>query len=133
MLFFRCCIRNNGTALSVSFGNKSASVNTFADKVIYYRLGTFGREFKIIIGLDMAETGVNILIVAAGYIKGNTAPIFSKASLTPAQMTDPVPQALVLTSIVIGFGVTALALALVVRLYQKTGSLDVSKIRGLKW
>ncbi|RKX85550.1 MAG: cation:proton antiporter [Spirochaetes bacterium] len=88
---------------------------------------------KIIIGLDMAETGVNILIVAAGYIKGNTAPIFSKASLTPAQMTDPVPQALVLTSIVIGFGVTALALALVVRLYQKTGSLDVSKIRGLKW
>lgn len=88
---------------------------------------------KIVIGLDMAETGVNILIVAAGYIKGNTAPIFSKASLTPAQMTDPVPQALVLTSIVIGFGVTALALALVVRLYQKTGSLDVSKIRGLKW
>jgi len=88
---------------------------------------------KIVIGLDMAETGVNILIVAAGYIRGNTAPIFSKVSLTPAQMTDPVPQALVLTSIVIGFGVTALALALVVRLYQKTGSLDVSKIRGLKW
>lgn len=88
---------------------------------------------KIIIGLDMAETGVNILIAAAGYIKDNTAPIFSRASLTPARMTDPVPQALVLTSIVIGFGVTALALALIVRLYQKTGSLDVSKIRGLKW
>lgn len=88
---------------------------------------------KIVIGLDMAETGVNILIVAAGYIRGNTAPIFSKVNLTPSQMTDPVPQALVLTSIVIGFGVTALALALVVRLYQKTGSLDVSKIRGLKW
>ncbi|MCD6121564.1 MAG: NADH-quinone oxidoreductase subunit K [Spirochaetales bacterium] len=88
---------------------------------------------KIIIGLDMAETGVNILIVAAGYIKGNTELIFLKVSPAPAQMTDPVPQALVLTSIVIGFGVTALALALVVRLYQKTGSLDVSKIRGLKW
>lgn len=88
---------------------------------------------KIILGLNIADTGVNILIVAAGYIKGNTAPIFSKVSLTASQMTDPVPQALVLTSIVIGFGVTALALAITVRLYQKTETLDISKIRGLKW
>jgi multisubunit Na+/H+ antiporter MnhC subunit len=48
-------------------------------------------------------------------------------------MTDPIPQALVLTSIVIGFGVTALALTLIVKLYKNTGTLDVSKIRGLKW
>ena len=88
---------------------------------------------KVIIGLDMVETGVNILLVAAGYVKHNTAPIFSKSSLLPSMMTDPVPQALVLTSIVISFGIIALALALVIRLYQKTGSLDVSKIRGLKW
>ncbi len=88
---------------------------------------------KIVIGIDIAETGVNILLVATGYIHGKTAPIFSKLGLKASQMVDPVPQALVLTSIVIGFGVTALALALVVRLYQKTGSLDVSNIRGLKW
>ncbi len=88
---------------------------------------------KLVIGLDIAETGVNILLVSTGYIQGKTAPIFSRTGLKASQMVDPVPQALVLTAIVIGFGVTALALALVVRLYQKTGTLDVSEIRGLKW
>ncbi len=88
---------------------------------------------KMVIGLDIADTGVNVLLVSTGYIKGNTAPIFSKAGIHISQMVDPVPQALVLTSIVIGFGVSALALALIIRLYQKTGTLDTSKIRGLKW
>jgi len=88
---------------------------------------------KMVIGLGIADTGVNILLVSTGYIQGNTAPIFSNAALKISQMVDPVPQALVLTSIVIGFGVSALALALIIRLFEKTGTLDTSKIRGLKW
>jgi len=88
---------------------------------------------KMVIGLDLADTGVNVLLVSTGYINGNTAPIFSKMGLKVSHMVDPVPQALVLTSIVIGFGVSALALALIIRLYSKTGTLDTSKIRGLKW
>ncbi len=88
---------------------------------------------RMVIGLDIADTGVNVLLVSTGYINGNTAPIFSKAGLQVSHMVDPVPQALVLTSIVIGFGVSALALALIIRLYKKTGTLDTSKIRGLKW
>lgn len=88
---------------------------------------------KMVIGLNIADTGVNVLLVSTGYINGNTAPIFSKESLDILKMVDPVPQALVLTSIVIGFGVSALALALIIRLFEKTGTLDTSKIRGLKW
>ncbi len=88
---------------------------------------------KMVIGIDLAETGVNVLLVSTGYIKGNTAPIFSKTGLQVSSMVDPVPQALVLTSIVIGFGVSALALAMIIKLYEKTGTLDTSKIRGLKW
>ena len=48
-------------------------------------------------------------------------------------MTDPVPQALVLTAIVIGFGVTAVALALVIRLYRHHGTLNIDEIKNLKW
>jgi len=67
---------------------------------------------KIIIGLNLADSGVNIFIVFSGYIKNKTAPIFSKGSLGFENMVDPLPQALVLTAIVIGFGVTALSLAI---------------------
>lgn len=87
----------------------------------------------MVIGLNVADVGVNILLVNTGFIKGGTAPIFTATLTKTGLMTDPIPQALVLTSIVIGFGVTALALTLIVKLYKKTGTLDVSRIRGLKW
>jgi len=48
-------------------------------------------------------------------------------------VVDPVPQALVLTAIVIGVGVLALALALAIQVYRHYGTLDVAKIKGLKW
>ncbi len=98
-----------------------------------YIIFTQKNLIKIVIGLGLADTGVNVLLVSTGYINGNTAPIFSNPELSVSHMVDPVPQALVLTSIVIGFGVSALALALIIKLFEKTGTLDTSKIRGLKW
>ncbi|HDO26499.1 MAG TPA: cation:proton antiporter [Bacteroidetes bacterium] len=89
---------------------------------------------KIVIGLSVVDSGVNLLIVAIGYLKGGTAPIFSPGYLAnPIKMVDPVPQALVLTAIVIGFGVTAVALALVIRLYRHHGTLNIDEIKDLKW
>ncbi|MBN2035664.1 MAG: NADH-quinone oxidoreductase subunit K [Chitinispirillaceae bacterium] len=88
---------------------------------------------KVIIGLSFFETGINLLIVSVGYINGGTAPIFSSPDLRPEGMVDPVPQALVLTAIVIGVAVLALALALAVRLYEHHGTLNLRKIRDLKW
>lgn len=93
----------------------------------------------MVIGLNIANVGVNILLVNAGYVENGTAPIFTKAAAQAREagaigpMTDPVPQALVLTAIVIGFGITALALSIAIRLYGTHRSLDVQKIRGLKW
>jgi multicomponent Na+:H+ antiporter subunit C len=88
---------------------------------------------KVIIGLDLFETGIFILLVCTGYVKGGTAPIFSKAKLNPSLMVDPIPQALVLTAIVIGVATLALALSLAIRLYRHYGTLDVRKIKELKW
>ena len=88
---------------------------------------------KIIVGLTLLDTGVNLLLIAIGYIHNRTAPIVTRAYTDPTKMVDPVPQALVLTAIVIGLGVTALALALAIRVYGHYKTLDTSKIRGLKW
>jgi len=88
---------------------------------------------KIILGLTLIDSGVNILLVALGYIKDKTAPIFSNPTLTANDMVDPVPQALVLTAIVIGVAVTALALSIVIRIYDHHKTLNINKIRGLKW
>jgi len=88
---------------------------------------------KIVLGLSIMEAGVNLLFVAIGYLKGGTAPIFS-AGYDPSQaMVDPVPQALVLTAIVIGFGVTAVALSLVIRLWRHHHTLYIDEIKNLKW
>ncbi|GAI10549.1 unnamed protein product, partial [marine sediment metagenome] len=50
---------------------------------------------KVIIGLSILDTGVNLFLISVGYISKGTAPIFSKPGLDPARMVDPVPQALV--------------------------------------
>jgi len=117
----------------------------FLYKNIYY-IGAFGLIFiglymvaakknliKIIIGLGFIDTGINLFLIMIGYIKNGTAPIFTKAGIDSAQMVDPVPQALVLTAIVINVAILALALGLAIKLYEHYKTLDVSKIRGLKW
>jgi len=86
---------------------------------------------KIVIGLGIMEYGVNLLFILIGYRRGGTVPIMNE-KLAGAVFVDPLPQALVLTAIVIGLAVTALMLAIAVRLYEKYGTLDVSAMRQLK-
>ncbi len=89
---------------------------------------------KIVIGLSIIDAGVHLLFVAVGYIQNGTAPIFSPGYEKAAnRMVDPVPQALVLTAIVIGFAVTALALSLVIRLYKHHQTANIEQIKSLKW
>ena len=88
---------------------------------------------KVIIGINLIDTGVNLFLIAVGYIRGGTAPIFSQAVTQPQEMVDPVPQALVLTAIVIGVSVLALALSIAIRLYGHYGTLNLRKIKELKW
>jgi len=91
---------------------------------------------KIVIGFSIFDTGLNIAIVSMSYVKNSTAPIIDKAvdvSQAASKIADPVPQALVLTSIVIGLGVTALMLAYVLRMYREKKSLDINSYTDLKW
>lgn len=89
---------------------------------------------KVIIGINILDTGVNLFLISVGYLKEGTGPIFVKGSqLDPSSMVDPVPQALVLTAIVIGASVLALALSLAIKLYDHYGTLNLERIRGQRW
>ncbi len=98
--------------------------------------------FRMVIGFSIVDTGIHLLLASTGFLPGRTAPIVDDPSLfadagtmavAAEGLVDPIPQALVLTAIVIGLGVTALMLAYVVRLYAKEGTLDLGAFRRLKW
>jgi len=92
---------------------------------------------KIIVSFGIFDTGLNILIVSLGYLPGRSAPIIDGTKVTAqniaATAIDPVPQALVLTAIVIGFGVTALMLVYALKLHQHKKTLDINQFTDLKW
>jgi multicomponent Na+:H+ antiporter subunit C len=91
---------------------------------------------RMIVAFTVANTGVNLVMVAIGYLHGRTAPILDAAvpvEQAAALIIDPLPQALVLTAIVIGVGVTALMLAYAYRLYETKRTLDISQYTELKW
>lgn len=92
---------------------------------------------KMIVSFGIFDTGLNILIVSLGYLPGKAAPIIDGTKVTAqniaATAIDPVPQALVLTAIVIGFGVTALMLVYALKLHQYKKTLDINEFTDLKW
>jgi multisubunit Na+/H+ antiporter MnhC subunit len=91
---------------------------------------------RMIIGFSLIDSGIHIVIVATGYLTERTAPIVD-AGVGPSQLTvravDPVPSALAVTAIVIGFAVTAIMLAYAIRLFAVKGTLSIDAFTESKW
>ncbi len=87
------------------------------------------RLLAVVLGIGLLGTGANLLVFAAGGLRA--VPAFTDAAGMPMPgHADPVPQALVLTAIVIGFAVLAFALALALRAYRQLGDDDLPSWRG---
>ncbi len=84
-----------------------------------------GRTFPVIVGLALHAYGVNALIFAMGRLRLDAPPVLS---LHLDSYTDPLPQALVLTAIVIAFGMTAFVVVLILRSYLEVGNDHVDGI-----
>ena len=81
------------------------------------------RTFQVVIGLSLLSYAVNLFIVCMGRIRSGAAPlILDGVAVDPATITDPLPQALVLTAIVISFALTALLLVVVIAARGLTGT-----------
>jgi len=86
---------------------------------------------KTIIGVIILEYAVNLFFILSAYRTEGRAPIFMQGEEI-VNMVDPLPHALVLTAIVIGLATTALLVGIAMRLYEKYGTFDITKIKELK-
>ncbi len=81
-----------------------------------------GRTFQVVLGLTLLSYAVNLFLFAIGRLVVDRPPLYAKGV---AQHADPLPQALVLTAIVITFGMTAMTVILSLRSFLETGSDQV--------
>jgi multicomponent Na+:H+ antiporter subunit C len=87
------------------------------------------RLAQLIIGLSLISSGTNLLIFTAGGLTRARPPVVPpEATVLAPPYADPVPQALVLTAIVIGFGLTAFSLVLAHRVHRSLGTDDVDDV-----
>jgi multicomponent Na+:H+ antiporter subunit C len=97
---------------------------------------------KIVIGIMIMEYAVNLFLIMLGFRVGGIAPIIDRSQYDSVlqqvstvfvnNSVDPLPQALVLTSIVISLGSLALMVSICIRTYEKYGTFDITQIRRLK-
>ena len=82
---------------------------------------------KVIVGTAILSHAVHLLILTIGDLKKGNVPIIGEAK---GSFTDALPQALILTAIVISFAVTALLLVIAYRMYQTNGTVNLDELRG---
>lgn len=83
---------------------------------------------KKIIGFNLMDTAVYLFLALKGYIKGHVAPIITDGVVEAETYINPIPSGLVLTGIVVSVSVSALMLALTIRLYKRYYTLDLDEI-----
>lgn len=83
---------------------------------------------KKIIGLNIMDTGIYLFLTAKGFVYGKMVPILTNGITSSGAYTNPIPDGLVLTGIVVSVSSTALMLALALRLYARYHSLDLDHI-----
>jgi len=102
--------------------------------ILLMMLGLYGiltnrNIIKIIVSLNILEIGLNIFIISIGFVRAGEAPLFSSEAKSNALVfVDPLPQALVLTAIVIGVGTTALGLAFAKQIYAKYQTFELDEM-----
>lgn len=104
-----------------------------------YAIITKRNLIKVVVGFALMEYAINLVFAIVGFRKdilGAALPMppirTEVAAGTTPLFVDPLPQALVLTAIVIGLGTTAVMLSFALRLYSRTGTLDLDEIKKLK-
>lgn len=98
---------------------------------LFFTIGTYlilsNQMLRIILGLSIISHAVNLMIITMGGLKKGTLPLLTNG---PQEFTDAIPQALILTAIVINFAVTAFLLVLSYQTYKKYRTDNMNDLRG---
>ncbi len=109
--------------LSITIG---ALVATAAYLIMQRRL------IQLVLGLSLLSHATNLMIVASGWVGDGRSPIVpGPGRVDPTGYVDPLPQAMVLTAIVISFAITAFLLVLALNIYQRFKTDDIDRLRRL--
>ncbi|MDR9382268.1 MAG: cation:proton antiporter subunit C [Natronomonas sp.] len=84
---------------------------------------------KKVIGLNLFQSAIFLFFIAMAYVDGGSVPVVPSDGGAVGEYASPLPQVIVLTAIVVGVSLTAVALALIVRLYAAYGTLNEETIR----
>jgi multicomponent Na+:H+ antiporter subunit C len=100
---------------------------------VLFGIGTYllltKNVIRVILGASLISYGTNMMLLSIGLLKRGRAPILTADGQPYA---DPVPQALILTAIVIGFAVTAFLFVLAYRMVQEHGTDNLYELRGVE-
>jgi len=96
----------------------------------FYAVIAKSNLIKKLIGLSIFQSAVFLLYITMGKVDGSTAPII-QAGVENAVFSNPLPQVLILTAIVVGISTTALGLGIVVRIKEEYGSIEESDIQEI--
>jgi multicomponent Na+:H+ antiporter subunit C len=94
---------------------------------LYMLIGNRNLVQKVI-GMNIFQTAIFLIFITAAYVEGGNPPLLEQ----PSPYVSPLPHVLILTAIVVGVSLTAVALALVIRIYAEYGTLDESVLRRLQ-
>jgi multisubunit Na+/H+ antiporter MnhC subunit len=99
-----------------------------------YTLALKDNIIKKLLGLGIISNGIHLFLIALGYRSDGIMPIMQDLDFNrfSSMAVDPLPQALVLTSIVISLSILAVGLSITILLYREYGTLNSSKIRRLR-
>ena len=87
---------------------------------------------KKVIGLNLFQTGIFLFFVTTAFVDGGSSPIVPAESGAGEVFASPLGQVIVLTAIVVGVALTAVALALIIRIYNEYGTLNEDTLREVR-
>jgi multicomponent Na+:H+ antiporter subunit C len=115
-----------------NFGNLTNNYEEMVAVVLFaigFCILLFSRNLiKKVVGLDIMDTGVFLLLASRGYIEGRTVPIIVDGVTSMEHYINPIPAGLVLTGIVVSVSVSALMLSLTVRIYRTYHTLNIDDL-----
>jgi len=114
--------------LKVLMENRFAVTAVFLFGIGFANLMLQRNLLKKVVGFNIMDASVFLLLASLGYISGHTAPIVGEGSVNPSLYINPIPSGLVLTGIVVSVSITAFSLALIQRIYRRYGTIELHEL-----
>ena len=104
--------------------------------VILFMIGLYAmivkkNLIKKFMGLNIIDTSIFLFFISMGDVEGGVAPILTPGAPVEEIYANPLPSVLILTAIVVALSTTAVALALVIKIYEHYGTLDSERLAGV--